>query len=114
MSDEINVGARLVAAAGLADLPETFLSEFTEAVADRLEMRVGNRIGELLSDEQISEMEELIDGDAEAVLTHLSSYLPGYEEYVVEKISRRIILELWMSADRIRELASKEHVSCGK
>ena len=65
---------------GLAGLPPDQKQAFLEHIYQELELRVGTRLAEGLSDQQLSEFEGLIDRDDEKVRGWLQSNAPGYEQ----------------------------------
>lgn len=63
---------------GLADLPEEQRQPFLEHIYSQLEMRVGTRLSDGLSDEQLGEFEAFIDRNEEAVMRWVGMYAPNY------------------------------------
>lgn len=64
---------------GLADLPAEQKRAFLEHVYSQLELRVGTRLSEGLSDEQLSQFESFVDRDIEKVRTWVSANAPDYQ-----------------------------------
>jgi isocitrate lyase len=63
---------------GLANLPEEQKQPFLEHIYSQLEMRVGTRLSDGLSDEQLGEFEAFIDRNEEAVRRWIGMYTPNY------------------------------------
>lgn len=63
---------------GLGQLPEEQKQAFLEHVYGQLELRVGTRLSDGLSDEQLSEFESFIDRDSEKVRQWISVHAPDY------------------------------------
>lgn len=64
---------------GLADLPAEQKKAFLEHVYSQLELRVGTRLSEGLSDEQLSQFESFVDRDAEKVQAWVQENTPDYQ-----------------------------------
>lgn len=65
---------------GLGDLPEDQKQAFLAYFREQLELRVGTRLSEGLSDAQLDEFESFIDRDEEKVNTWLAANVPNYAE----------------------------------
>lgn len=65
---------------GLGDLPEDQKQAFLQHIYSELELRVGTKLSEGLSDDQMAEFEAFIDRDAEKVEQWFSAQLPNYAE----------------------------------
>ena len=63
---------------GLNDLPEDQKKPFLQHVYDELEMRVGTKLSDGMSDEQLEEFESIIDRKDEVIVAWLAKYLPNY------------------------------------
>lgn len=70
---------------GLADLPEEQKKPFLQHIYDQLEYRVGIRLSEGMSDEQLEEFESIIDRKQEVIEAWLTSHAPNYQEEDVFK-----------------------------
>lgn len=64
---------------GLGDLPVEQKKAFLEHVYSQLELRVGTRLSEGLSDAQLGEFESFVDRDAEKVQAWVSANAPDYQ-----------------------------------
>ena len=64
---------------GLNDLPEVQKKPFLQHIYDELELRVGTRLSEGLSDEQLEEFESVIDHKDEIIIAWLAKYMPEYQ-----------------------------------
>jgi hypothetical protein len=74
---------------GLADLPEDQKKPFLQHVYDQLEYRVGVRLSEGMSDDQLEEFEAIIDRKEDIVNTWIRTNAPGYAaEEVFQKIQQ--------------------------
>jgi isocitrate lyase len=63
---------------GLDQLPEEQKQAFLEHIYSQLELRVGTRLSDGLSDEQLGEFESFIDRDDEKVRSWIASNTPDY------------------------------------
>ena len=63
---------------GLADLPEEQRKPFLQHVYDQLEYRVGVRLSEGMSDEQLEEFESIIDRKPEVVESWVAQNAPDF------------------------------------
>mgnify|MGYP001334596027 FL=1 len=63
---------------GLSDLPEEQKKPFLQHLYDQLESRVGMRLSEGMSDEQLEQFEAIIDKKAEVVEAWVQQYAPAY------------------------------------
>jgi len=63
---------------GLNDLPEEQKKPFLQHIYDELELRVGTKLSEGMSDEQLSEFEAIIDHKEEVVTAWLQKYSADY------------------------------------
>lgn len=64
---------------GLDNLPEDQKAAFLQHIYEELELRVGTRLAEGLSDKQLSEFESLIERDEQKVQEWLQQNLPDYQ-----------------------------------
>lgn len=65
---------------GLGNLPEDQKKLFLDHFREQLELRVGTRLSEGLSDEQLQEFESFIDRNEEKVNAWVSANVPQYEQ----------------------------------
>ena len=65
---------------GLDQLPEEQKQAFLDHIYSELEMRVGVRLSDGLSDEQLKEFESFVDRDDEKVKQWVDRNAPGYEQ----------------------------------
>src|SRR5690606_39862551 len=63
---------------GLGELPAEQRKAFLEHVYSQLELRVGTRLSEGLSEEQLSEFESFVDRDTEKVREWVQKHAPDY------------------------------------
>jgi hypothetical protein len=63
---------------GLDQLPEDQKQAFKEHIYNELELRVGVRLSDGLSDAQLSEFESFVDRDDEKVRTWITAHAPDY------------------------------------
>lgn len=76
-----------LAEVGLADLPSEQKAGFLEYAQDQLEIRVGEKMSNGLSDAQIEEFEKIIEGDQESV----AKILAEYGDYKNDEIYKRML-----------------------
>lgn len=65
---------------GLDLLPEDQRQAFLQHIYDELEIRVGTRLSDGLSDEQLEEFESIIDKKEEVIVTWLQQHAPSYQQ----------------------------------
>lgn len=65
---------------GLGAMPDDQKQAFLQHIYSELELRVGTKLSEGLSDEQMSEFESFIDRDAGKVEQWFGAHLPNYAE----------------------------------
>jgi uncharacterized protein DUF5663 len=64
---------------GLDQLPEDQKQAFKEHIYSQLELRVGTRLSDGLSDAQLAEFESFVDRDAAKVQAWISQHVPDYQ-----------------------------------
>jgi succinate dehydrogenase flavin-adding protein (antitoxin of CptAB toxin-antitoxin module) len=64
--------------AGLGNLPQEQKKPFLQHIYNELEMRVGTKLSEGLSDDQLGEFEKIIDRDDAAIMLWLTKFAPNY------------------------------------
>jgi hypothetical protein len=74
---------------GLIELPAEERNKLLAQIYETLELRVGMRLAENMSDEQLDEFEQFIDSNDEAgALAWLESNFPNYKEVVAEELEK--------------------------
>lgn len=63
---------------GLGNLPEEQKKPFLQHIYNELEMRVGTKLSDGLSDEQLAEFEKIIDRDDASIMLWLTKFAPQY------------------------------------
>lgn len=63
---------------GLNEMPEDQKRPFLQHVYDELEMRVGTKLSDGMTDEQLGEFEQIIDRQDEVILKWLADNAPNY------------------------------------
>ena len=64
---------------GLDQLPEDQKQAFKEHIYSELELRVGTRLSDGMSDAQLAEFESFVDRDDEKVLGWIGTNVPDYQ-----------------------------------
>ena len=91
---------------GLGDLPEDQKKLFLDHFREQLELRVGTRLSEGLSDAQLEEFESFIDRKDDRVNAWLAANVPNYEEDTIyqqlkagapEQIPQNVVLAEYAS-----------------
>ena len=91
---------------GLGDLPEDQKKLFLDHIREQLELRVGTRLSEGLSDAQLEEFESFIDRKDDRVNAWLAANVPNYEEDTIyqqlkagapEQIPQNVVLAEYAS-----------------
>lgn len=72
---------------GLADMPAEQKQSFLDYAQDQLEVRIGEKMSEGLSEDQIAEFEKFIDGDQQTV----EGLLAGLGDYQNDEIYQRLL-----------------------
>lgn len=70
---------KFLADIGLNDLPEDQKKPFLQHIYDELELRVGTRLSEGMSDAQLEEFESIIDRKDEAIDSWLAQHASDYQ-----------------------------------
>ena len=91
---------------GLGELPEDQKKLFLDHFREQLELRVGTRLSEGLSDAQLEEFESFIDRKDDRVNAWLAANVPNYEEDTIyqqlkagapEQIPQNVVLAEYAS-----------------
>lgn len=78
---------------GLDSLPEEQKQPFLAHIYSELELRVGTRLSDGLSDEQLEEFEEIIDRKQDKITAWLASHAPNYtQEEAFAKLQQAVNL----------------------
>lgn len=103
----ITIDRKFVDDLGLADLPDAEKDKLIEQIFETLETRVGMRLADVMSEEQLDEFEKFVDGNDEAgAMDWLNKNYPNYPKVVEEELAK-LKTEISTSADKIKE-ASKD------
>lgn len=70
---------KFLADIGLGDLPDDQKKPFLQHIYDELELRVGTRLSEGMSDAQLEEFEAIIDHKEEVIVQWLETHAPNYQ-----------------------------------
>ena len=74
---------------GLGDMPQDQKEAFLQHLYEELELRVGTRLSEGMSKEQLKAFEALIDSDdEEGAMQWLQTNRPNYREVVAEELEK--------------------------
>ena len=85
----IKLDDNLLTELGLAQLPKEEKAEFLKHMYETLEMRVGTRLAERMSEAQMSEFEQFISGnDEQGAFQWLEGNFPDYKDVVAEEFER--------------------------
>lgn len=77
---------KFLADIGLNELPEEQKKAFLQHIYDELELRVGTKLSDGMSDEQLEEFESIIDRKDDVITEWLTKHVPDY--YNDESFSR--------------------------
>ena len=73
---------------GLAELPAEEKKKMLAHIYETLELRVGMKLAENMSDAQLDEFEKLMDtGNESGALTWLETNVPNYKDVVASELS---------------------------
>jgi len=64
---------------GLADLPESEKRPFLQHIYQELELRVGTRLSDGMSDAHLAEFEAIIDRKMDTIMAWLGQFAPNYQ-----------------------------------
>lgn len=79
---------------GLDGLPDEQKKPFLQHIYSELELRVGTRLSDGLTDAQLEEFEKIIDRDQEKILSWLAEHAPNYmQEEAFAKLQQATQLE---------------------
>ncbi len=70
---------KFLADIGLNDLPEDQKQAFLQHIYEELELRVGTKLSDGLSDEQLEQFEKVIDRDQATINSWLQQFVPNYQ-----------------------------------
>lgn len=87
---------KFLADVGLAGLAEEQKKPFLQHTYEQLEYKVGIRLSEGMSDEQLKEFESIIDRDDQVITSWLLQHAPNYQ---TEEIFQRIAAASGLPAD---------------
>ena len=97
----INLDRNLLDELGLSSLPETEKSSLLTHIYETLEMRVGMRLADQMSNEQLDEFEKYFEAKDDAGAFHwLETNFPGYKEVVQDEFNK-LKEEVRLSAPQI-------------
>lgn len=86
---------------GLGSMPDDQKQAFLQHLYEELELRVGTRLSEGMTDEQLSEFEKLIDANnQQGALNWLETNRPNYKQVVAEELEK-LRQEVLANRDRI-------------
>lgn len=71
---------KFLADIGLNDLPDDQKQPFLQHIYEELELRVGTRLSDGLSDTQLEEFEKIIDRDLVTIDGWINHYVPNYTQ----------------------------------
>lgn len=70
---------KFLADIGLNDLPDDQKQAFLQHIYEELELRVGTKLSDGLSDQQLEQFEKIIDRDQATIEAWIAQYIPGYQ-----------------------------------
>lgn len=96
---------------GLGALPAEEKNKMLGHIYETLEMRVGMKLAEQMTNEQLDEFEGFIDkNDEPGALTWLETNFPGYKQVVSEELEK-LKSEIKMTAPQILAAANDQAVT---
>lgn len=85
----IKLDENLLQELGLADLPKEEKGNFLKHIYETLEMRVGTRLAEKMTEQQMTEFEQFINQNDEQGAFHwLETNFPNYKEVVADEFEK--------------------------
>lgn len=86
---------------GLGAMPDDQRQAFLQHLYEELELRVGTRLSEGMSDDQLAQFEKLIDAnDDRGALAWLEANRPNYRDVVAEELEK-LRQEITANKDKI-------------
>ncbi len=102
----IKIDENLLVELGLGALPKIEKDKLLRHIYETLETRVGMRLAENMTDEQLDEFEGFIDtSDEKGALSWLETNFPNYPKVVAEELEK-LKVEVKQNADKIIQSAS--------
>lgn len=89
---------KFLADIGLGDMPDDQKEPFLRHIYEELELRVGTRLSEGLSDQQLEEFEKIIDKDQATINDWLAKYV---QDYTNDEIYKRMQQAFGPGADEL-------------
>ncbi len=94
---------------GLGDLPADEKNKMLNHIYETLEMRVGMKLAEKMTNEQLDEFEKFIDGNDEAgALKWLETNFPNYKDVVAQELEA-LKTEIKTAAPQIVAASQQAH-----
>ena len=93
---------RFLEEVGLANMPAEQKQSFLDYAQDQLEVRIGEKMSEGLTEGQIAEFEKIIDGDKQTV----DGLLAGYGDYQNDEIYQRLLQNGSNEAEAINDFVT--------
>jgi len=85
---------KFLADIGLNDLPDDQKQEFLQHIYEELELRVGTKLSDGLSDQQLEEFEKIIDRDQATIDSWLAAHVQDYmNDEVFKRMQQALKLE---------------------
>lgn len=78
---------KFLADIGLSDLPEDQKQAFLQHIYEELELRVGTKLSDGLSDQQLEEFEKIIDRDQATIDNWLAAHV---QDYTADQVFQRM------------------------
>ena len=101
----IRIDGTLLAQLGLGQLPKAEQDKLLRQIYETLETRVGMRLAQNMTDEQLDEFEGFIDtNDEKSALTWLETNFPNYPKVVAEELEK-LKSEIRQNASQILQAA---------
>lgn len=102
----IRIDENLIVELGLGGLPQEEKDKLLKQIYETLETRVGMRLAEKMSDEQLDEFEGFIDtNDEKGALGWLEANFPNYPKVVAEELDK-LKVEIKQNASQILAAAN--------
>lgn len=86
---------KFLADIGLNDMPDEQKQAFLQHIYEELELRVGTRLSDGLTDQQLEEFEKIIDRDQATIDTWLASHVQDYaSDQVFQRMQQALNLDI--------------------
>lgn len=99
---------------GLGSMPREQKDQFLSYIREQLQLRVGMKMSEGLTDDQLRELNSLIDHDRDTVETWVQNNAPNYQDDVIYTRLKQTSPDTVSDFDVLAEFASMKWLSINR